>query len=174
MINFNQHYFKDLSEQCYIHNKPMPDLDLSQITPVDNSHFYLPSYHRFTDCLFFIDYPDQLATNIVEIYRKKRYADCNATLLSNHRHMIPDAILSRACPDNIVKILSVLWIRQLTALRNNSALAPVQLADFFDRSKMIAVCETLIGQPISNIELFDQSLNNWVNNNTQLAQLFGN
>ena len=72
MMESRQHYFKDFVETCY-NNGPnsISQLDYSQTSPVENSHFYFESLQSVTDSLFYIDYPDQLQSEILKLYRKK-------------------------------------------------------------------------------------------------------
>lgn len=173
-MNFDNHYFKEVTDYCFRNKQPLTCLDTTKLNKIENSHFYLDGYRDLADKIFFVDYPNQFAPKIVEIYRKKRSLNDSAALLKNHQALLPELVKKYANKDNIVKILSVLWVNQLKSLRNNPALIPIQLRDVFDKIKLKSICQTVIDQPLADHALFDQTFERWINNNQELAELFSN
>lgn len=174
MMNFRNHYFKDVSDQSVGTNQLPADLDLSKLDKIENSHFYLNGYQDLADRLFFIDYPDQYAPNIVEAYKKKRWFDDYNVLLEKHQHMFPNSFKKHINEESIIKMLSAMWVRQLKSLRANSALVSIQLSDMLDKTKLKSICQTIINCPLQNPALFDQTFDHWIQHNQQLVELFSN
>lgn len=165
-------YFKSITSQMY-HN-PDQDLqfDYNKIFSVENSHYWLECYPAMAKQLVFIDYPEHIQSDIMQIYLEKVYDNDKQKMLDvNLPHQHP-YIAQRISVENIVKILNIQWLKNIKAWRKNCHLQPIQLADFFDKSKMQNTVKMLIGQNITDQSKFDQVYNSWRQRNTRLEKLF--
>jgi hypothetical protein len=170
MIHYETTYFKNTSEKFFKNNQHFGEFDYSLVHKVDNSHYYLDSYPTIANQLFFINYPESAAEFIVDIYKEKRRNN-NITEFFNHHHtFLPDNIKKYATEENIIQIISKLWIKQLKIWQSNTALTPIQLTDFFNKEKLKVICETIMDCPVQNQEMFDLDATMWLDKNQKLAK----
>jgi hypothetical protein len=65
-----------------------------------------------------------------------------------------------------------MWLKNLKSWRQNLALEPINLEDFFDIKKMRQIVEQLTQSLIVNEELFLNTYQAWILKNKNLQQLF--
>lgn len=172
MVDFDHHYFKFITERLFNSNDQHINVDYGQVWLVDNSHYYLESYSTMAEQLFFIDYPDTAAEFIVTLYKEKRLGSNHELFFNKHYNLLPDNLKKYATEENILQIVSKQWLKQLKIWRENALLTPIQLADFFDKTKLKTICETLMGCPIRDQQLFESDVNNWLEKNQKLVKFF--
>ena len=172
MIDFNEHYFKTASEIFFNNNQPYGELDYSLVCRVENSHYYLDSYKSIAKQLFFIDYPDNAVEFIVDLFREKRFQTNYILFFNACLSQIPNNLKKYVTEKNIIQVVSKLWLRQLKIWRGNTLLTPIQLADFFDKTKLKTTCETIMGCPVRDQQLFESDVNNWLEKNQKLVKFF--
>lgn len=165
-------YFKKITQKIYHSNQDNVEFDYTKIYPVENSHYWLDCYLTMADHCVYINYPVELQQNIFDIYLEKVCAynlqnmiDIN--LVNQHPY-----IASKMNVDNVQKIINIHWRKNVAAWQLNKNLTAIELEDFFDRSRLIDIVETLIGQPISYIDKFDSIYHNWLAHNSKLKSLF--
>jgi len=171
-MTINNTYFKNITQLFYYNPSIAQQFDYSKMFPIENSHYWLNCYTHMADRCVFIDYPEQLQQGILEIYLEKVFNNdiqkmFNLNLLNQHPY-----VASKMNVDNVEKILNIHWRKNIKAWQSNSNLKAIQLADFFDRSCLIATVESLIDQPISSMNDFDSIYSNWLASNTKLRSLF--
>jgi hypothetical protein len=165
-------YFKKITQKIYHSNQHNVEFDYTKIYPVENSHYWLDCYLTMADHCVYINYPVELQQNIFDIYLEKvcnnnlqNMIDIN--LLNQHPY-----IASKMNVDNVQKIINIHWRKNVAAWQLNKNLTAIELEDFFDRSRLINIVETLIGQPISCIDKFNSIYHNWLAYNSKLRSLF--
>lgn len=171
-IDLHQEYFKDVAEWVYKKQMTVEQMDASKLSWVENSHHYMDFFHDVARHVYFIDYPNQLARSILEIYIEKREHGNPENFLNNHRYSIPVELQRRVTPDNVVDVFEKIWIKNLNSWRNNSQMTAVKLQDFFNSSSMKLLVEQVSGRPITDLERFNQHHQAWLDKNHRLRQLF--
>jgi hypothetical protein len=168
-------YFKKLCSSSYA-IKTMPVIDFIKVTQVENSHHYLPELDQLAESIWYIDYPDEIQEQIINVYIKKArknninfvwQREVELGILNN----IPEQMKSKINQDNIVKVLNIHWLKNLRGWRNNPKLLPIQLADFFDLKKFTSIVSNVSKTSI-NQELLEQQYQLWYNQNSELQGIF--
>lgn len=169
-ILIENQYFKSVTEKIYHRHLDSKDIDLSRVSPVDNSHYYLDFYPDITKNLYYIDYPDSYDIKILETVKKKRYDDDWGRLLEKNLKHFPFLKRSRIKHEDIQKMFLVQWRKNLSGWRNNSLLQPINFLDFFESEKIQSVVEKIINRPLSKVEVFRSVYDAWFEKNIHLLE----
>ena len=70
-MNIKNQYFKNITTEMFYNPNSKINLDYNKVHPVENSHYWLDSYKTIAKSCFFIDYPDHIQENILQIYLEK-------------------------------------------------------------------------------------------------------
>lgn len=171
-MSVNNDYFKEHTTAVFYNAGSIASLDPSKIYPVENSHYWLPCYNDLADRTVFIDYPDQVQGQIIEIYLHKVFDNDKQKMLQrNLPHQLP-ALASKITVDNIEQVLRIHWQKNIKGWRNNSSMTSIQLADFFDQTLIQQHVCRLIDDELTNQKLFDDLYQNWLMRNHWLRSLF--
>lgn len=162
--------FKSVTKANYYSNS-IPT-DLSCTLPVENTHFYLDYYPRIAHKLFYIDYPDDMASDIVEIFMIKRFANDRTALADFIKESYTEPMRSKITADNIIDVCKINWTKNVKSWRANDLLEPLYLGDYFDRDKFYSIVETVCQSKIKNLNALSAGYNEWIGKNDQLRQLF--
>ncbi len=174
LVLHNRRYFRDICVDYYNNNCTNPNnLDLSQIDPVENSHYYFDWFPRLTNNFYYIDFPESAAVGIVDVYISKRHQSDVMHFVETQQHTLPKWTQQKITLQNARQIFSVLWFKQLRQWQHNTNLQPIQLVDFFDQHKLIQIVEQLTQQPINNVDRFNSTFLAWTQKNTTLRKLVG-
>lgn len=171
-MNINHWYFKNITTEIFYNTKSTINLDYNKILPIENSHYWLDFYKIIADKCVFIDYPDHMQENIMEIYLEKVFNNNKQKMFEFNLRYQNSLIAKNLTVDNIEKVLNLHWKKNLKNWRNNLAMSPVNLEDFFDQSKIEKIVKKLIDQDYINEEKFNNVYNNWILKNQKLANLF--
>ena len=162
--------FKTATKADYYNNNI--SVDLSSVLPIENTHYYLDYYPQLARKLFYIDYPDTMSHDIVNMFLFKRF-DNNTELLADFiKKTYAEPIRSKLNANNIIEVCKINWTKNLRSWRNNSQLEPLYLKDYFDRSMFYNMVETVCQCKIKNYKTLSAGYDNWVSKNDQLRQLF--
>jgi hypothetical protein len=162
--------FKDITEANYYGNTVA--VNLTNTLPVENTHFYLDYYPQIAHKLFFIDYPDNITRNIVEIFMLKRYNNDPRIFAESFKQSFIEPIRTKINQYNILDVCIIDWTKNIKTWRNNPLLTPVYLQDYFDRPLFYNIVETVCQSKITNSEKLAISYDNWISKNEHLRQLF--
>jgi len=162
--------FKTTTKADYYNNNA--SVDLSNTLPIENTHFYLDYYPQIARSLFYIDYPDAMSRDIVNMFMFKRF-DNNTTLLADFiKKTYAEPMQSKLNANNIIEVCKINWTKNLRSWRNNSRLEPLYLKNYFDRSIFYNMVETVCQCKIKNYETLSAGYDDWISKNDQLRQLF--
>jgi hypothetical protein len=172
-VIFKDLYFKSL---CTLNRNNTTDqtpleLDYSRTNVIENSHYYLDWFSNLTNKIYYIDYPDQCAIELIKIYNQKERNGSLTRFVADHRATLPPWAQPKLNEDNALQIFSVRWLRQLDIWRKNPLLTPISIKDFFIQQKCQQIVETLVDRPLTNIEKFNSMYSNWIKYNTTLRNL---
>jgi len=171
-VTIKNTYFKTITQQFYYNPSTTPEFDYDKIFPVENSHYWLDCYAHMADRCVFINYPSRVQQGILEIYLEKVFDNNIQKMLNLNLPNQHPYVASKMNVDNVQKIINIHWRKNVAAWQSNKNLTAIELEDFFDRSRLIDIVETLIGQPISCMDKFDSIYHNWLANNSKLRSLF--
>jgi hypothetical protein len=162
--------FKGMTKANY-YNDTVPD-NLENTLPVENTHFYLDYYPEIAHQLFYIDYPDHIARDIVQIFMLKRFNDDPALLADFIKQNYTEPLRSKITSDNILDVCKINWLKNVRSWRNNPTLKPLYLKDYFDQSSFYHMVETVCQCDIQNHDALALGYSDWISKNTRLKQLF--
>lgn len=171
-MNLNNGYFKTMTTRMFHDPALHLALDKARVFPVENSHYWLDIYKQIADRSVFIDYPEHVQSDIMQIYLEKVFDNDRQKMLErNLPHQNP-IIVHKITVDNIEQVLNIHWQKNIRAWRSNDSMSAIHLADFFDHNKIQRIVSDLTQQDIIDQDKFDQIYNNWIQRNTKLATLF--
>lgn len=162
--------FKYTTKADYYTNST--SVDVSELMPVENTHFYLDYYPRIARKLFYIDYPDEISRDIVNVFMFKRFDNDPEKMAYWIKATYTEPMRSKINASNIVDVCKINWIKNMKSWRNNSLLEPLYLRDYFDRSRFYNMVETVCQCKIKNQQALDAGYDAWISKNSQLRQLF--
>lgn len=162
--------FKHVTKIGY-YNKDA-SVDLSDVMPVENTHFYLDYYPSIARKLFYIDYPDEIARGIVNIFMIKRFDNDPEQMANFMKQWYTTPLQSKLNASNVVDACRINWTKNVRSWRNNPLLEPLYLRDYFDRSLFYNMVETVCQCKIKNYKTLNASYDSWISKNDQLRQLF--
>lgn len=171
-MSVDNDYFKEQTTAMFYNAGSTATLDPNKIYPVENSHYWLPCYQELADRTVFIDYPEQVQSQIIEIYLHKVFDNDRQKMLQrNLVHQLP-ALASKITVDNIDQVLRIHWQKNIKGWRNNASMNAIQLADFFDKKRIQQHVCHLIDNSLTNQTLFEELYSNWLARNHWLRSLF--
>jgi len=171
-VTIQNTYFKNTTQLFYYNPSITQQFDNSKMFPIENSHYWLDCYAHLADRCVFIDYPEQSQQGILEIYLEKVFNNNIQKMLNLNLPNQHPYVASKMNVGNVQDILNIHWRKNIKVWQSNSNLKAIQLEDFFHRSRLIAIVETLIDQPISCMDDFDSIYSNWLASNAKLHSLF--
>jgi hypothetical protein len=164
------HKFKKAAEVNYYSSDA--SVNVSNTLPVENTHFYLDYYPQISHKLFYIDYPDAISRDIVNIFMFKRFANDPALMADCMKPLYPEPMQSKLNATNVVDACKINWIKNIKSWRNNTLLEPLYLQDLFDRSTFYNMVETVCQCKIKDYGTLSAGYDSWISKNDQLRQLF--
>lgn len=164
------HKFKNATEVNYHSSDAW--VDLSNAMPIENTHYYLDYYPQIAQKLFYIDYPDKISQDIVNIFMFKRFANDTERMANFMKQSYTDSMRSKLNASNIVDACKINWTKNIRSWRKNPLLEPLHLRDLFDRSTFYNMVETICQCKIKNYKTLSTGYNNWLEKNDRLKQLF--
>jgi hypothetical protein len=171
-MKINNHYFKNITTEMF-YDPAMPvEIDESQVFPVENSHYWVECYKTIADRSVFIDYPEHVQTQLMQLYLEKVFNNDKQKMLERNLPYQHPYIAKKITVDNLEKILNIHWQKNIRAWRNNPNMSAIYLSDFFDSNKIQRIVSNLIQQDVSDQDRFDQIYNNWILRNSKLSALF--
>lgn len=170
----NQNYFKDICQKIYTGQCTPDAVDYSKTFWVDNSHFFMPWLLERVPAVYFIDYPDTANRLIVEMFMRKRITHPSQSMQSTVRPFVPAALQSQVTPDNAQQIAESLWLKQIRQWRATKGLQRLDMADLFDIARLSRLVELLLGVPITNRALLQQTQQRWLDMNPEMKDFFIN
>lgn len=170
MVSLSNSIFKSITKKNYYTQSVQTDFPDS--LPVENTHFFLDFYPDITHRLFYIDYPNNIVGDIVEVYMKKRFNNDRQLLSDYVCQSYAEPLKSKITKDTVIDVCKINWLRTIRAWQNNSLLSPVYLKDYFDRQKFYSIIETICQCKIKDYKKLSVSYDNWISKNNQLSQLF--
>jgi hypothetical protein len=171
-VRIHNHYFKNITEKTYKKTLTIDDLDVSKLLRVDNSHFYHKFYNNLANEIYYINYPDNLNSTIVQTYIDKRHAGNLESFFNQHIYSIPNTIRQKVNLNNAKQTFEIMWLKNLRSWQQELTLKSINFQDFFDIKKTQQLVEQLTQSSIANEELFLNTYQTWLNKNRNLQQLF--
>jgi hypothetical protein len=168
----NNSYFKTITQQIYYSSDNNIEFDFAQTFPVENSHYWLDRYTDIADRCVYIDYPVEIQQDIMQIYIEKVFHNSVQKMLDLNLGNQNPYIASKMTVDNVIPILNIQWLKSLRGWQQNTRLTPIELKDFFTKSKIESIVRMLIDQEISDQKKFNELYDNWISNNSKLKSLF--
>jgi hypothetical protein len=172
MIEFNDHYFKSITEKIYDKKATVSDIDFDRVWKVDNSHYYFDFFNAISKNVYYIDYPDILTSHIIKTYINKRHNQDISLFLQRHLQSIPEPLRARVTVETAFRTFEILWMKNLSRWRNNKNLTAIDLKDLFDIDLVCNIVEQLQGHPINDLALLTSAHAIWISKNQNLHQLF--
>jgi hypothetical protein len=170
MAAFTSSTFKFITKEHY-YTQSVPT-EFPNALPVENTHFFLDFYPDITHRLFYIDYPDNVVGDIVEVYMKKRFKNDRQLLSDFVCQPYAEPLKSKITKDNVIDVCKINWLKTIRSWRNNPLLSPVYLKDYFDRRQFYNIVETICQCKIKDLEKLSVNYDNWISKNSQLSRLF--
>jgi len=167
-INLEKQYFKEITKQIYYQQGNQSDIDLTQVTAIENTHYYLNFYPKLTQRIYFINYPDHYQLKILESVKKKRHNNSWENFLEFNRKYLPEFARDRVTIDNAIDVFSRRWQQNLKDWRNTDGMIPIEFTDFFDSKKMQLVVEAVIAGPLTDPVAFLTAHQHWLEKNQDL------
>jgi hypothetical protein len=167
-IQIENQYFKKISKEIYYKSNTIDDIDFQKCFKIENTHFYLPAYHQITHRVFYIDYPDEYQTNILNAVNIKRHCGDWSVFLKNNLYSIPEPLHSKIKLDNVIEVFNIMWMKNLRGWQNNNLLEPLNFLDFADSTKLQDIVKNICGIKILNHEIFDDIYQRWLEKNSSL------
>jgi hypothetical protein len=171
MINLCNEYFKSTIEEIYKNNLTTSDIDLFKVQEVENSHYYLPFFNDIANKVYYIDYPDNLNSIILDTYINKRWHGADDAFLNAHITSIPFTLRKNITANNVRKTFEVLWLKHLKIWRTINNIEAINFKDLFNINQTTQLVELLTQKPITNKELFNSTYQTWQRKNQNLIQL---
>lgn len=173
MIDFKNHYFKRITAQWYTNGFQQPiDINNNKVYKVENTHYYHKSYSQVADNIFYIDYPEEMQMLIIELYIKKHWDNDYQKLLQYHTESLKENLKKFVQTENIVKVLNVLWTRNLKTWRKEPTLKKINFQDLLNYDTLKSVVENIIQQPLSSPTRLLISYQKWIAKNQKLVNFF--
>lgn len=167
-INLEKQYFKEITKQIYHQQRTQDDIDLTQVTAIENTHYYLNFYPKLTQRIYFINYPDHYQLKILESVKKKRHNNSWENFLESNKKYLPEFARDRVTTENVIDVFSRRWQQNLKGWRNTPGMIPIEFTDFFDSKKMQLVVETVIARPLTDLVVFLATHQQWLEKNQDL------
>ena len=170
---FVSHYFKMYCEQNYRYwqQSQVPStLDVGKVYPVENSHYFHEWFKTITPNIYFIDYPDHAAEQLVNIYLQKPHRGDIQKFLQNQKPTLPDWAQRKLDDKNFIKIFPILWTKQIKVWRQRSDMTAINLVDFFDVKKLQLIVEKITNVPVRDQEDFSTFFEKWSSANQALRE----
>ena len=162
--------FKNTTAVDYYNNDM--SVDLSNAMPIENTHFYLDYYTKIARKLFYIDYPDAISRDIVNIYMFKRFANDPELMADFVKKSYTEPMRAKLNVTNVIDACKINWIKNIKSWRNNTQLEPVYLQDMVNRSTFYNIVETVCQCKIKDYGTLSAGYDNWISKNDRLRQLF--
>lgn len=172
-ITPKSNYFKDLAGDWYLANH-VSTVDFTKVGIVENSHFFHECYCKISNNLFYIDYDLTAQDTVVSTYIKKQFADDRQAVLDHHISHVPVSIRNKINPENIQKVISTTWQKNLKLWRSISALTAINLGDLFHYSTLVPVVEKIIQHPLTNPDALQTVHQAWLASNSDLTAFYLN
>jgi len=167
-VNLEKQYFKEITKQIYYQQRVRDDIDLTQVTAIENTHYYLDFYPELTQRIYFINYPDHYQVKILESVKKKRHNNSWENFLESNREYLPEFARDRATINNVIDVFGRRWQQNLKGWRNTAGMIPIEFTDFFDSKKMQLIVETVIAGPLTDPVAFLAAHQQWLEKNQDL------
>jgi hypothetical protein len=164
------HKFKNATEVNYYSSDAL--VDLSKAMPVENTHYYLDYYPQIAQKLFYINYPDEISQDIVNIFMFKRFANDTERMSNFMKQSYTGPMRSKLNASNIIDACKINWTKNIRSWRNNPLLEPLHLRDLFDRSTFYNMVETVCQCKIKDYGTLSAGYDSWISKNDRLRQLF--
>lgn len=172
MTEFSHHYFKYLTD-CWCAEKFQQPIkiDNTLVYPVENTHYYNDCYKQITDHVFYIDYPEESQSLIIELYIRKRWQNDYSGVLRHHRTAIPKHLQKFVKMENIIPVLNTLWIKNLKTWRS-SELKKIDICQLLDYNLLVSTVEDIIQQPLIDPVQLKTTYQKWIDKNQDLVNFF--
>lgn len=164
------HDFKDMCQQLYYN--PSLAINLSNCSPVENTHYWLEIFPTIARHCWYINYDDNINGTIVDEFIRKRNNNDLQVLIDRQLRGYPEKLLKKINPTNARTAFCTMWLRSLHSWRQNPQLIAIEFADFFDIAKLKKVVAEVSGSDIVDHSKFEKIYYEWLNKNQILQQLF--
>ena len=170
---FANHYFKTYCQENY-HNcqqQQVPlTLDITNVYPVENTHHFHKWFKTITPDIYFIDYPDHAAEELVNIYLQKPHQGDIKKFLQHQKTSLPSWAQNKLDDKNFGQIFSILWTKQIKVWRKDNDMTALNLIDFFDIKKLQIIVERITKMPIQDFGEFSVFFEKWSCSNQVLLR----
>ena len=172
LVLHNRRYFRDICVDYYNNNSTVPhNLNLSQVDPVENSHYYFDWFSNLVEKFYYIDFPESATVGIIDVYVAKRHQHNLMHFVETHKQTLPDWAQQRITEHNAYQFFSTMWLKQLRKWKAMNHIQAINLADFFNRQNLINIVQQLTQQPVKNFDKFDYTFTRWTEKNISLKKL---
>jgi hypothetical protein len=171
LVLHNRRYFRDICVDYYNNNTVSHNLNLSQVDPVENSHYYFDWFPNLVEKFYYIDFPESATVGIIDVYVTKRHQHNLMHFVEAHKQTLPDWAQQRITEHNAYQFFSAMWVKQLRKWKAMNNMQAINLADFFNRQNLINIVQQLTQQPVKNFDKFDYTFTRWTEKNISLKKL---
>lgn len=174
MIILANHYFKHFTGTQTAHDQSSwTKFDHTQVSKIENTHYYHSWYSTVTDRLYYIDYPENYQSLIYHMYVTKKW-DNNGkkNLLDWHRHSLPKAVQNLVNDNDIERIINNRWLANQRRWRQQSELTPIDFTAILNFDQLCKVVADILRQPLLNREQLKKTHNQWLDKNQLLRNFF--
>jgi len=168
MVEFNDHYFKQKCQEYYETPFDWTTIDLGQVLPVDNSHYYFDWFSNIASSIYFIEYPDNMTNIIVKTCIDKRFRGNQDEFIKTSLIKLP-LELQKIIPENKqLDAIGKTWIRNQNEWRTTTGMRPIKLVDLFDLHKLKLIVKEITQRDLVFLEQFKYLYYQWIQKNQHL------
>ena len=165
MIELDHYYFKNITGS---NDATIEQIDYNKVHQIENTHYFHEFYRSLTNNIFYIDYPENLQPLIFESYFKKRCGGSYEKMYQDHLPSIPANLRHLVTVDNVEKVLSRLWFRNIRSWRSIKFLTSIQFCEILKYNTLAIIVEKIIQQPLTDPEKLRMSHQQWADKNLDL------
>jgi len=172
MVEFNDHYFKQKCQEYYETPFDWTTIDLNQVLPVDNSHYYFDWFNKIAASIYFIDYPDSMTSTIVKTCIDKRFRGNTDEFIKISLINIPIE-LQKIIPDHRrLDAIGKTWIGNQNKWRNITSMRPIELINLFDLPKLKMIVNEITQTDLISLDQFEYLYHQWIQKNQHLLKAY--
>ena len=126
-VDLNNNNFKKTIEKIFYKELPTDAITDIDNEPIENTHYFVDQLKDLTTNLFYIEYPNDVAGEIIKVYVKKRLNGNHGLFFDEFKNSLPHALQSKIRPEVLYKSSEINWTKNINAWRTNDSLQPILL-----------------------------------------------
>lgn len=170
MVTLSQ-YFKQFFIEAYYKNTKLNNINWTQISKIENSHFYSDQFVEIAQRLYFIDYPEDINSVILSEYVRKRHCGSWTKFLEMNIGTLPEVVRDKVNLSNCQQVFEIQWLKNIKSWRQNTMLKPIQFYDLLKKETILSVIEEVSGSNVKNMDRFDDVYTKWLETNSVFVEL---